>query len=119
MFSRQRLDYIALSNTMMRFVCVADVPVLRKCKPHAFTARRNARIASAVLAMAFPSVCQSVRLSHAGIVPKRRHVASCSLHCQIAKCVFCINQKVFSSDDPLSLKSWLKLTYPLLIAASL
>jgi len=28
-----------------------------------FTARRNARIASAVLAMAFPSVCPSVRLS--------------------------------------------------------
>ena len=28
-----------------------------------FTARRNARIASAVLATAIPSVCQSVRLS--------------------------------------------------------
>jgi len=37
----------------------------------------------------FPSVCPSVRLSqsHAGIVSKRRHVARCSLHCQIAKCV--------------------------------
>jgi len=47
-----------------------------------FTARRNARIASAVLAMAlFPSVCPSVRLSHAGIVSKRRHIARCSLHC--------------------------------------
>jgi len=32
---------------------------------------------------AIPSVC----LSHAGIVSKRRHVAQCSLHCQIAKCV--------------------------------
>jgi len=32
-----------------------------------FTARRNVRIASAVLAMAFTSVCLSVRLSHAGI----------------------------------------------------
>jgi len=55
-----------------------------------FTARRNARIASAVLATAIPSVCLSVRLSvrlsHAGIVSKRRHVARCSLHCQIAKC---------------------------------
>jgi len=50
-----------------------------------FTARRNARIASAVLAIAIPSVCLSVRLSHAGIVSKRRHVARCSLHCQIAK----------------------------------
>ena len=55
----------------------------------------NARIASAVLAMAIPSVrpsvClsvrPSVRLSHAGIVSKRRHVARCSLHRWIAKCV--------------------------------
>jgi len=52
-----------------------------------FTARRNADIASAVLATAIPSVCPSVRLSHAGIVSKRRHVARCSLHCRIAKCV--------------------------------
>ena len=54
-----------------------------------FTARRNARIASAVLATAIlsvcPSVCPSVRLSYAGIVSKQRHVARCSLHCQIAK----------------------------------
>ena len=35
-----------------------------------------------------PSVCLSVRLSHASIVSKRRHVARCSLHCQIAKCVY-------------------------------
>jgi len=33
------------------------------------------------------SVCLSIRPSHAGIVSKRRHVARCSLHCQIAKCV--------------------------------
>ena len=56
-----------------------------------FTARRNARIASAVLATAIPSVCPSVCLSvclsHAGIVSKRRHVARCSLHCRIATCV--------------------------------
>ena len=52
-----------------------------------FTASRHARIASAVLSTAIPSVRPSVRLSHAGIVSKRRHVARCSLHCQIAKCV--------------------------------
>ena len=52
-----------------------------------FTARRNARIASAVLATAIPSVRLSVCLSRAGIVSKRRHVARCSLHCQIANCV--------------------------------
>jgi len=33
------------------------------------------------------SMCLSVRLSHAGIVSKRRHVARCSLHCRIAKCI--------------------------------
>jgi len=49
------------------------------------TARRNARIVSAVLATAIPSVRPSVCPSHAGIVSKRRHVARCSLHCWIAK----------------------------------
>jgi len=56
-----------------------------------FYIARNARIASAVLATAIPSVClsvrPSVRLSHAGIVSKRRHVAWCSLHRWIAKYV--------------------------------
>jgi len=52
-----------------------------------FTACRNAHIASAVIATAIPSVCPSVCPSHAGIVSKRRHVARCSSHCQIAKCV--------------------------------
>jgi len=33
------------------------------------------------------SVRPSIRLSDAGIVSKRRHIAWCSLHCQIAKCV--------------------------------
>jgi len=33
------------------------------------------------------SVCQSVCPSHAGVVSKRRHVARCSLHCLVAKCV--------------------------------
>ena len=45
------------------------------------------RIASAVLATTIPSIRLSVRSSHAGIVPKRRNVARCSLHSQIAKCV--------------------------------
>jgi len=59
------------------------------------------RIASAVLVTAIPSVCPSVRPSHAGIVSKRRHVARCSLHCRIAKCVsFCRNQKNISQGRP-------------------
>ena len=53
----------------------------------AFYCARNARIASAVLAAAIPSVRPSVRLSHAGIVSKRRHVGRCTLHRSIAKCV--------------------------------
>jgi len=56
-----------------------------------FYSARNARIASAVLAMAIPSVRPSVRLSvrpsHVGIVSKRRHVARCSFHLWIAKSV--------------------------------
>jgi len=49
--------------------------------------QRDAMIASAVLAIAIPSVCLYVCLSHAAIVSKPLHVAQCSLHCQIAKCV--------------------------------
>ena len=52
-----------------------------------FTARRNARIASAVIQQFRPSVHPSVRLSHAGIVSKRLNVSRYSLHCQIAICV--------------------------------
>ena len=60
----------------------------------------------------------SVRQPHAGIVSKQRHVARCSLHRWIAKCVwFCRNPKIFPRDDPFPLKFWLKVTYPLLKAA--
>ena len=78
-----------------------------------FTARHNARIASTVLTTAIPSVCPSIRLPYAGIVTKWLHIARCSLHCQITKCVwFCRNQKIYPGDDPFPLKSWLKVTYP-------
>ena len=56
-----------------------------------FYSARNARIASAVLATAIPSVRLSVRLSvcpsHAGTVSKRPHVARCSFHRWIEKYV--------------------------------
>jgi len=62
-----------------------------KYSQQCFYSACNARIASAVLATAIPSVCLSVRLSvclsHAGIVSKRRHVARCSFHRWIGKCV--------------------------------
>jgi len=42
------------------------------------------------------SVCLSIRLSHAGIVSKRRHIARCSLHCKIAKSVSFYRNKKYS-----------------------
>ena len=42
---------------------------------------------SSICSSVGPSVHLSACLSHAGIVSKRLHVARCSLHCQIAKCV--------------------------------
>ena len=42
------------------------------------------------------SVCPTVRLSHAGIVSKRRHIARCSLHCRIEKmCLFSRNKFIW------------------------
>ena len=66
--------------------------LLHPCYFTFFTARRNARIASAVLATAIPSVSLSVRPSVRLSVTRRycvktMHVARCSLHCQIAKSV--------------------------------
>jgi len=57
------------------------------CQIHACFYSAPQCIASAVLVTAIPSVRLSVCSSHAGIVSKRRHVARCSLHCWIAKCV--------------------------------
>ena len=45
-----------------------------------FTARRNARIASAVLAIAFPTVCPSVRLSHAWFVTNPKNLPAIFLY---------------------------------------
>jgi len=71
---------------------------------------RNARIASAVLAMAFLSVCPSVRLSvTCRYCVKTTAIAWCSLHCQIAKCVeFCRNQKNSPGTTP---SPWNKVRY--------
>ena len=63
----------------------------KECITNRWTSFYSEPQRSAVLATAIPSVHPyvrlSVRLSHAGIVSKRLHVAWCSLHCQIAKCV--------------------------------
>ena len=54
------LIYQRKNKTINSFCCARSLRI--------FTAHRNARIPSAVLAIAIPSVRPSVRLSHAGIV---------------------------------------------------
>ena len=84
-----------------------------------FTARRNARIASAVLAIAIPSVCPSV--CHMPVLCQNdgtQHGAVCTVKQQNVSS-FVETKKMFPRDDPFLLKSWLQVTYPLLIAASL
>jgi len=85
-----------------------------------FTARRNARIASAVLAIAIPSVRLSVCLSDI-----RRYCVKTTARstAQFAPLdskmrLVCRNQKIFPRDDPFPMKFWLQVTYPLLKAAS-
>ena len=79
----------ALSST--QFASATERAVALTSLNSFYSAPQCSSIASAVLATAIPSVClsvcPSVRLTHAGIVSKQRHVARCSLHCQIAKYV--------------------------------
>ena len=58
------------------------------------------RAAMLALQALYYSYSNSVRPSHAGIVSKRLHVARCSLHCQIAKCVFVETKKYFPGTTP-------------------
>ena len=76
-----RLNRLAPKKADMLLFIKHSLPLI------SFYSACNARIASAVLATAIPSVRLSVCPSHAGIVSKRRHVAWCSLHRWIAKCV--------------------------------
>ena len=67
--SRERSYTVLIDTTRKTIDCATTLPLT------VFKARCNARIASAVLATAIPSdVRPSVRLSHVGIVSKRRHV---------------------------------------------
>jgi len=70
-----------------------------------FTARR---FASAVLATAIPSVCPSVTC---------RYCVKTTAHSTVPS--FVETKQIFPRDDHFPLKSWLQVTYPLLIAASL
>ena len=85
-----------------------------------FTARRNARIASAVLATAIPSVCLSVCLS-----VKRRYCVKTTARSTVQfapldskMSSFVETKKIFPRDDSFPLKFWLQVTYLLLKAAS-
>ena len=79
-----------------------------------FTARR---ITSAVLATAIPSIRPSVTRRYCVKTTARSTVQFALSDSKM--CQFCRNQKIFPTDDPFPLKSWLNLTYPLMIAASL
>ena len=82
------------------------------------TARRNVRIASAALATAIPSVCLTVRPSHAGIV---KTTARSTVQFALSDSKMCLvlqKPKIFPRDDRFPLKSWLKLTHPLQKAES-
>ena len=82
-----------------------------------FYSARNARIASAVLATAIPSVCSSVRLSVCLSVT-RRYCVKTTARSTVQFAPLDRNQKIFPRDDTFPLKCWLKVTYPLLKAAS-
>jgi len=77
-----------------------------------FTARHNTRIASAVLAIAIPSVCPYVCLSVRPSVTRRYCVKTSKM------CLVLHKPKNIPRRRPIPLKSWLQVTYPLLIAAS-
>jgi len=73
---RVRLDAakFSFSNGVVNEWNTLDDEIISVCSLAGYSAH-NAHIASAVLAIAIPSVRLSVRPSHAGIVSKRRHVA--------------------------------------------
>ena len=68
---------VNLSDLDDHFLQRAQCSHCKRCISYGNSVRPSVRL----------SVCPSVRPSHAGIVSKRRHVARCSLHRWIAKCV--------------------------------
>jgi len=89
--------------------------------PIFFTACSNARIASAILATALPSVCLSVRPSvtrRYSVKTTARSTAQFALS-DSKRCLVLQKAKNIPQGRPLPLKSWLQVTYPLLIAWSL
>ena len=73
---------------------------------------RAASIVSAVLATAILSVRVSLTRRY-GV----KTTARSTVQITPSDSKMCRNQKIFPRDDPFPLKSWLQVTYPLLIAA--
>ena len=86
--------------------------------------RRNARIASAVLATAIPSVCLSVRPSVRLSATRRycvKSTARSTVQFALSDSKMCLvlnTPKRFSRDDHFPLKSWFQVSYPLPKTAS-
>ena len=81
-----------------------------------FYSARTARIASAVLATAIPSVRPSVTRQYCVKTTARSTVQFAPLDSNM--CLVLYEPKIFPRDDPFPLKFCLKVTYPLLKAAS-
>jgi len=104
----------------LRFINVLAINEYYYSAPHCSHCKRCTSYGNFVRLSVRLSVCPSVHLSHAGIVSKRRRIARCSLHYRIKNVSsFVKTKKNIAQGRPLLLKSWLELTYPLLIAASL
>ena len=81
------------------------------------TARRNARIASSVLAIPIPSVCLSVTRRYC-VKSTARSTVQFALSDSKNMPTFLQTKKIFQRDDPFPLISWLKLTHTLQVAVS-
>ena len=86
--ARQRSRYLNNSGQWQFYLHQPAFTILRYFLQRAqLHCKRCISYGNSVRLSVCPSVCLSVRLSHAGIVSKRRNVARCSFHRWIAKCV--------------------------------
>ena len=72
---------------------------------------------SAVIATAVPSVCPSVRPSHAGTLFRGMKITSFGLHCEVEKHSSFLIPTMVGGEVPFHLKFALKVTHPFLKTA--
>jgi len=70
-------ESITFFGRILNFYSAPQCSHCKRCTSYGNSDRLSVRL----------SLRLSVCLSHAGIVSKQRHVARCSVHCQVAKCV--------------------------------